>query len=64
MAYNNHSYESFMHLSLFNMSKTNLHTNDFHIIKAIVIQDQQGNKIKWRYLRLRNSDHTKTLQYL
>ena len=37
MAYNNHPYESFM-------SKTKLHTNDFHIIKAIVdnIQDQQG----------------------
>ena len=29
---------------MFNMSKTNLHKNDFHIIKAIVenIQDQQG----------------------
>ena len=31
-------------MNMFNMGKTNLHTNDFRIIKAIVknIQDQQG----------------------
>ena len=35
---------------MFNMNKTNLHTNDFHIIKAIVenIQDQQGRSDKIR----------------